>query len=74
VVTLLTGMNEDRNMTTTVEFEVTASHVLEHGSGRTEINESNMTTTLPKRGFQHVFKSNITTSSLRVHAAYKATV
>jgi hypothetical protein len=55
-------------MPTTVEFEVTASHdMIVHGSSSAEIN-------IPKRGFQHVYKSTKTTSSQRVHAAYKATV
>ena len=53
---------------TTIEFEVTASHdILVHGSSIAEID-------MPKRGFQHVYKSTKTTSSQRVHAAFKATV
>jgi hypothetical protein len=54
-------------MPSNVEFEVTASHDIVHGSRSDEIN-------MPKRGFQHVYKSTKTTSSLRVHAAYKVTV
>jgi hypothetical protein len=62
-------MNARTNMMpTTVEFEVTASHdMIVHGSSSAEIN-------IQKRGFQHVYKSTKTTSSQRVHAAYKATV
>jgi hypothetical protein len=54
-------------MPSNVEFEVTASHDIVHGSRSAEIN-------MPKRGFQHVYKSTKTTSSLQVHAAYKVTV
>ena len=58
-----------------VEAEVTASH--ESGSGCTEINMRMMisTASMPKkRGFQHVYRTKIMPSSLRIHAAQRTTV
>jgi hypothetical protein len=69
-----------------VEGEVTTSHV--NGRGCTEINTSNIASPTvgafearvlvqnrkSKKGFQHVYKSRKTTSSLRVHAAHKVTL
>ena len=56
-----------------VGFECTASHDMLQGSqsaGLNTRNESNM----PKQGFQHVYKSMTTTTSLQVHAAHNMTV
>ena len=50
-----------------VGFECTASHELLHDRERGGAN-------MPGQGFRHVYKSTKTTSSLRVHAAYKMTV
>jgi hypothetical protein len=73
----------------TVVKKDTASHDIVHGSSRAEINaEMNMKCTAvvqdnatmsyivneKKRGFQHVYKSNITSSSRRVREAYNVTL
>ena len=62
-----TEINARDMMPSNVEFEVTASHEIVQGSRSSEIN-------VPKRGFQHVYKTTKTTSSLQVQAAYKASI
>ena len=52
------------NMVTTT---ATSQHVMVHGSSGTAIN-------MPKRGYQHTYKSSNTSTSRRVDAAYKASV
>ena len=52
------------NMVTTT---ATSQHVMVHGSSGTAIN-------MPKRGYQHTYKSSNTSTRRRVDAAYKASV
>ena len=56
-----------------IGFECTASHELVHGSRSASLNARNKSN-MPKQGFQHVYKSTKTTTSLQVHAAYNTTV
>lgn len=50
-----------------VTTTATSQHVMVHGSSGTAIN-------MPKRGYQHTYKSSNTSTSRRVDAAYKASV